>query len=405
VTLRSGAPEGHEVDEHDPATTENAMHGTVVGPAVQAGAIHGGVHFHAASAAEHRAPRQLMAPPAVLVGRDPEIAELDRLRRRGHPLIVLTGYGGVGKTFLARRWAHDVRESYPDGQLSIDLNGFSESDPVDPGEALSLFLLAYGTDPASLPASLPALAGLYRSRTADRATLIVLDNAFSAAQVRALLPASRSSLVIVTSRQQLTGLIPDGAAIVQVGPLNTADSVTLMSRIIGEARVEAESAQAEELARLCDGLPLTLSVITARLARRPWLRLAQVAGELVGRRDSVLALQGTERVFDLSYRMLEPAIGALYRRLSVNPGPEFGPGPVAALLAESTSPAPTGHGADSAIDLLLEASLMEEIGELRFRMHNLLLLHAKHRFAAEETPEQRGRAAKAVLEWYFATWS
>jgi len=390
------------VNERDPATTENAVHGTVVGPAVQAGAIHGGVHFHAASAAEREVPRQLMAPPAVLIGRDPEIAELDRLRLWGHSLIVLTGYGGVGKTFLARRWAHDVRENYPDGQLSIDLNGFSESDPVDPGEALSLFLLAFGTDPASLPASLPALAGLYRSRSADRAMLIVLDNALSAAQVRALLPASSASLVVVTSRQQLTGLIPDGAAIVQVGPLNPADSVTLMSRIIGEARVTAESAQAEELARLCDGLPLTLSVITARLARRPRLRLAQVAEELVDRRDNLHALPGTERVFDLSYRMLEPAIGALYRRLSVNPGPDFGPGPVAALLAESTSPTPTGHDADSAIDLLLEASLMEEIGELRFRMHDLLLRYAKQRFTAEETPEQRDHATKAVLEWYFA---
>jgi tetratricopeptide (TPR) repeat protein len=387
------------VNERDPATTENALHGTVIGPSVQAGAIHGGVHFHAPPVAGREVPRQLVASPAVLVGRAPELAELDRLRNEGHPLIVLTGYGGVGKTFLTRRWAHEIREGYPDGQLSIDLNGFSESEPVDPGEALSLFLRSFGADPATLPASLPALAGLYRSRTADLAMLLVLDNALSAAQVRALLPASPASLVVVTSRHQLTGLIPDGAAVVQVGPLSTADSVALMSRVIGEARVAAESAQAEALARLCEGLPLALSIITARLARRPRLRLAQVAAELVTRRDDLRALQGTERVFDLSYRMLEPELGTLYRRLSVNPGPEFGPGPVAALLAESRSP---GFGADSAIDLLLEASLMEEIGEERFRMHDLLLLYAKQKLKAEETTEQRDRSLRAVLEWYFA---
>ena len=387
------------MDERDPATTENALHGTVVGPSVQAGAIHGGVHFHAPPTAGREVPRQLVASPAVLVGRAPELAELDRLRNDGHPLIVLTGYGGVGKTFLTRRWAHEIRELYPDGQLSIDLNGFSESEPVDPGEALSLFLRSFGADPATLPASLPALAGLYRSRTANLAMLLVLDNALSAAQVRALLPASPTSLVVVTSRHQLTGLIPDGAAVVQIGPLSTADSVALISRIIGEARVAAEFAQAEALARLCEGLPLALAIVTARLARRPRLRLAQVAAELLTRRGDLRALQGTERVFDLSYRMLEPELGALYRRLSVNPGPEFGPGPVAALLAESGSP---GFGPDSAIDLLLEANLMEEVGEERFRLHDLLLLYAKQKLKAEETPEQRDRSLRAVLEWYFA---
>jgi tetratricopeptide (TPR) repeat protein len=390
------------VDERDPSAIRNAVSGTVIGPSVQAGAIHGGVHVHAAPVARREIPRQLVASPGVFVGREPELAELDRFRRQGRQLIVLSGYGGVGKTFLARRWAHDVRESYPGGQLYIDLNGFSDFDPVDPGEALSLFLQAFGADPSTLPAGLPALAALYRSRTADQTMLVVLDNALSDAQVRVLLPASPTCLVVVTSRRQLTGLIPEGAAVLDVGPLSKADSVSLMSRIVGDARVAAEPAQAEELARLCDGLPLTLSVITARLARRPRLRLAQVAADLRAERNSLRAPRGTESVFDLSYRALDPGIGALYRRLSVNPGPEFGSGPVAALLAASTDSPPVDGGADDAIDLLLEASLVEEVGEDRFRMHDLLRLYAKQRMTAEETPEQRDRATRTVLEWYFA---
>ncbi|MFI7541747.1 tetratricopeptide repeat protein [Actinoplanes sp. NPDC049599] len=378
------------------------MHGTVVGPSVQAGSILGGLHFHTTPATPPVVPRQLVAPPAVLVGRDAEIAELERLRRRGDVLIVLTGLGGAGKTFLARRWAHDLRTGYPDGQLFIDLNGFSEADPVDPGEALTLFLRAVGIDPATLPTSLPALAGLFRSWTADRSMLIVLDNALSAAQVRALLPASPASLVLVTSRSQLTGLIPDGAAIVHVGPLSIDDSVALMSRVIGRARVTAELPAAGKLARLCEGLPLTLSVVTARLARRPRLRLAQVAGELSDQHSSHRPLSGTEAVFDLSYRMLQPEIRTLYRRLSVNPGPEFGPGPVAALLAAPGAAESFGHAAESAVEALLEASLLEEVEEERFRMHDLLLLYARRQLIAEEGPEQRDRATRTVLEWYFA---
>jgi tetratricopeptide (TPR) repeat protein len=390
------------VTERDPAKTENAVHGTVVGPAVQAGAIHGGVHFHSApSTAEDVVPRQLPPPPALLVGRDTELAQLHLARLDGHLLIVLTGYGGVGKTFLARRWAHDIRESYPAGQLSIDLNGFSESDPLDPGEALSLFLVALGTDPAALPASLPALVGLFRSRTADKAMLIILDNAFSAAQVRALLPASATSLVIVTSRRQLTGLIPDGAAIVHVEPLSSRDSLTLISQVIGEQRVKAEFAQAEALACLCGGLPLMLSVAAARLLRRPHLRLTQMTAGL-SRRDESPTFDETEQVFDLSYRALARWLGALYRRLAVNPGPEFGPGPVAALLKEFASSSAVGHDADTTLDLLLEANLLVEIGADRFRMHDMLLRYAKRRLATEESAQQRDRATIAVLEWYLA---
>ena len=117
--------------DSEPAT-RNELSGTVFGPSVQAVAIHGGVQIHEAVYAPPPVPRQLPPPPVTFVSRRAELAAMSA----GSPLVVLSGQGGVGKTALALAWAHAVQDRYPDGQLFVDLDGFSGPAPVDPGEAL-----------------------------------------------------------------------------------------------------------------------------------------------------------------------------------------------------------------------------------------------------------------------------
>ncbi|MEW2289340.1 AfsR/SARP family transcriptional regulator [Streptomyces sp. NPDC047841] len=159
-------------------------------------------------------PRQLPAPPPFFIGRERELARLDRLlesqAERGGTVVIsaIGGTGGIGKTWLALRWAHEQRERFPDGQLYADLRGFSPAeDPVPPEAALRMFLDALGAAPAQIPAHLDAQAALYRTLVADRRLLIVLDNARDTAQVLPLVPGSPHCTVVVTSRHQLGGLI------------------------------------------------------------------------------------------------------------------------------------------------------------------------------------------------------
>jgi tetratricopeptide (TPR) repeat protein len=319
-------------------------------------------------------------------------------------LVVLTGPGGVGKTALAVQWGHSVRDRFPDGQLYVDLGGFSGGEPVDPREALSRFLRAFGVPAPHIPLALAEQAALFRSVTAGRSMLMVLDNAFSAAQVRSLLPAPGSGVVVVTSRNRLVGLVPDGARLLDLAPLGVDDSVSLLARAVGGNRIDKEWKPAEQLAVVCGGLPIALCVAAARLAGRPRLSVGQVVSELAdeaGRLGGLSAIEGTsvQATFDLSYRSLNSHTAKLYRRLALHPGPEFGYGPVGALMP--TLGVGTSAGASvNAVGGLLDASLLQEADEDRFRFHDLLLLHARRQADVDDTEHDRAIAVVAMLEWY-----
>lgn len=193
---------------NDALPTHNIMSGEVSGPVVQAGAIHE-IHFHEGSDGYARdIPAQLPHIPRSFVGRAAQLEELTRWRQdagRQSPLLVLTGTSGVGKTTLASQWLHEVCADFPDGQLFVDL-GRSASEPVVPSEALEWFLLALGVAAKQIPTEPSQREAMYRTATARRRLVVVLDDAVSAAQVRPLIPAGEQCMTVVTSRFRLSGL-------------------------------------------------------------------------------------------------------------------------------------------------------------------------------------------------------
>jgi len=372
-------------DEPSPPPSRNELSGTVIGPSVQSGTIRD-VHFHGAPAPELPAPRQLPPVPTHFAGRLDELALLDGLLDPdAPPVAVLTGTGGVGKTALALVWAHRVRDRYPGGQLYTDLGGF---------------LRAFGIAPKDIPVTLAERVAMYRSCTAERSLLVLLDDVLSPAQARVLRPASAASRVLVTSRGRLDGLVAEGAQLIGVGPLDTADSVAVLTRTLGAARIAGHERSAQALAQLCGGLPVALRVTAGRLATRPRVSLARMVDELTDEdtrlsRLSIVDAVSVPLVFEVSYRSLDPTAAQLYRRLALHPGPDFGLGPVAAVLAGGAEP-------DEVVDELVAASLLQEIDEGRFRFHDLLRLHAKRMVSMDETVPERDAARLAILEWYWA---
>ncbi len=212
---------------------------------------------------------QLPGDVGDFTGREAQVRLLDDMLARheigGCTPAVLVGPAGIGKTALAVHWAHRVIEHFPDGHLYADLHG-RDPTPVSPLRILTRFLRALGVPPQSIPDDEEEAAALYRSMLAGQRVLILLDDAGSADQIRPLLPANLSCLVLVTSRQWLDELVVShGARHVEIDVLTEHEAITLLGRIIGAERVKAEPAAARKVVRWFECLPLALRTGAADL--------------------------------------------------------------------------------------------------------------------------------------------
>ncbi|WP_410625694.1 tetratricopeptide repeat protein [Amycolatopsis sp. cmx-8-4] len=348
-------------------------------------------------------PRQLPPPPAHFRSRVDELADLDRLfvdsgRTASRAAVtVVVGPGGVGKTALVVTWAAGQGHRFPDGQLYADLRGFSAGTAVAPEEILGMFLRALGVDAENVPIELAEQMGLYRTMTTGRRLLVVLDNAISTAQVRPLIPPSAGCVVLVTSRLRLDGLLADGARFVEVSPLPRDDAVALLAAVLGDDRASDEPEAVVELARLCGSFPITLRVVAAKLAAHPRWPVSRVLDQLRNERSRLMTLSrlaGTEEsviaTFDWSYRELPAYVAAVYRLMAELPASEFGPG-LAAAVAELSE-----QDVTEALQVLVDASLLEEIDLDRYRFHDLVRLHGR----AQREDDGRFEVIPRAATWY-----
>ncbi|MFB4306647.1 tetratricopeptide repeat protein [Actinomadura sp. GTD37] len=376
----------------------NELTGRIEGSSVQAGSIAGGVHINAPGPRPLPAPAQL-PPPGLFADRRSELRRLAALADDSG-LVVLTGPGGVGKTTLALRWLHEIKDGY-EGQLFIDLRGFSGAEPLPPDEPLERFLRALGAAPEHIPAAADEQSALFRSMTTGRRLVVMLDNAVSAAQVRPLLPGAGASLVVVTSRHRLTGLVVDGARFADVDPLGEPGALELLERLIGADRLGAERDHARSLVALCGTLPLAVCASGARLAARRRWPIARAVAELGDEARRLSALRTGEgdisvsAVFNTSYQALDEEQAAAYRLLGVHPGPDLGAAAAAALIGTDEE-----HAA-RLLDDLVDASLLLEGPGDRYGFHDLVRLHARD--AGRAAARDRGTAFARLAGWYLTT--
>jgi DNA-binding SARP family transcriptional activator/Flp pilus assembly protein TadD len=366
-----------------------------------------------AAARPHTAPisRPHQLPPTIadFTGRARQLERLDRLLEPDAEatavlISAIVGTAGVGKTALAVRWAHRVRDRFGDGQLYVNLRGYAPAPPMRSIDALAGFLHALGVPAKQVPVDLDEAAGLYRTLLAGKRMLVLLDNARSAEQVRPLLPGSPGCLLLVTSRDRLGGLVAkEGARRLTLDVLPPEEANQLLGRLLGGTRVHGEPAAAAELARACAHLPLALRIAAANLADRPQCSIAGYVAELRrGDRLGALAVDGDEQAavraaFALSCTALAPETRRLFRLLGLVPGSEVTAAAAAALIG-----APPQQAA-RLLDRLAAAHLIEQDTAGRFAFHDLLRLYAAERARHEDTGEERKAATRRLLDWYLHT--
>lgn len=348
------------------------------------------------------APRLLPPDPRHFAGRSRELAQARRLLAGG--AVLVTGPAGVGKTTFAIRLGHAAAGRFPDGQLYLDLRGFDPSgSAVPPAEAVRVLLDALGVPADRVPSTLDAQLTLYRGLLQGRQVLVVLDNARDTAQVAPLLPGTAGCAAVVTSRDQLTGLVVTGAADPLPLDLPPADDARdLLTLRLGQPRVRAEPAAVEQIVAACARLPLALAIVAARAAANPRFPLSALASELRAAQGGLEPFTGGDpaadmrAVFSWSYRLLAPDDARLFRLLSVHAGPDI-TAPAAASLTGSAA-ATAGRG----LAALARAHLLTEAAPGRYAMHDLMRGYATE-LAATDPPDQLSAATRRVLDHYLHT--
>jgi DNA-binding SARP family transcriptional activator/tetratricopeptide (TPR) repeat protein len=413
-----------EASEHCRAVSNRLHHDAGIDPGPQLRAAHQALLSGApvppaavrvgAVAAPVAVPAQLPGDVPGFAGRAAALAELDKLMHQATAVptavvvTALSGTAGVGKTATAVHWAHQVARRYPDGQLYVNLRGFDPGGRVvAAGTALRGFLSTLGVPADKIPADADAQAALYRSLLAGRKMLVLLDNARDTEQVRPLLPGTPSALTVVTSRNQLTPLVAEGAQPLVLDLLGADEARELLVRALGADRVAAEPAAVRRIVAASAGLPLGLALVAARAAIHPSFPLSSLAAELShveGRGDVVARVRA---VFSWSYAALSPGAARLFRLLGLHPGPDITVS-VAASLA-GVVPSRPGDPAGSIVDVrpllseLTATGLLTEHAPGRYGWHDLLAAYATDLAGTVDSAADRGAAIERLLDHYLHT--
>jgi DNA-binding SARP family transcriptional activator/tetratricopeptide (TPR) repeat protein len=334
-------------------------------------------------------------------------ADLDWIREaagrgRGEPSTILgiDGMGGGGKTALVTRAAHELADHYAGGGLFLDLRGFTPAqEPLHPFHAQGELLVLAGVPGEEIPHTEAGRSALWRNHTRARPMLLVLDNAATSDQVRALIPASPGSLVLVTSRPRLTGL--EGAEWRSIDALTDADGRDLLRRTLGEERLAREPDAVAELLRLCGGLPLALRIAAARLANRPHWTIGHFVGRLRDhdRRLDELTSEGkgVAGTLLLSYRSMPDRRRTAFRLLGLHPGRHIDLPEAAALLDLDA------QEAEDVLEALVDVRLLESREPGTYSFHDLVHSFVRREAQEQDERESASRAVERLLDHYAQT--
>lgn len=345
---------------------------------------------------------------ASFTGRSAELAQLMRsVGRVAHEsdsarvlaVHAVDGMAGAGKTAFAVRAAHLLSPHFPDGQLFLHLHGHTPGRrPVGIRDALVSLLLVLGVSPSAVPTDDGVLAATWRGLVHSKRVLLVLDDAVSTSQVRALLPGSPGSLVIVTSRRRLAAL--EGVVPMSLGMLPVAEATELFTRLAGRPNVQAADPEVAEAVRLCGYLPLAIRLTAGKLAHHPAWTVGDLIQVLTATQDRIPAMRAEDdsiqSAFDLSYRDLSTEQQRLFRYLGLFPGTETDTFVAAALLG--ISPA----RAQDILDGLFQHHLIEEPARGRYRLHDLIRQSASSLVSLDPVDEIRP-AVDRMLDYHVHT--
>ncbi|MGW1794699.1 tetratricopeptide repeat protein [Streptomyces sp. NPDC001984] len=347
---------------------------------------------------------QLPEPEGPFAGRRQEMARIRQWAQAARAttetrptVVVLYGAPGSGRTALAVRAAHDLRDHFR-GAVVVDLRGDSKEEPPLPTRDALLHLLNRLGAPreqllfrerSSPDQQVKRLGELYDQHLTGLPVTIVLDDASDPEQIRTLVPERSDSLVLVTARRQLDlpADLPAWVHQLPVEALDAAGAEELLGAAAQDTSGPYDAESADRIRELCGGLPLALRVAGSSLGPRSPRRLATDLSAY-GPVDPV------ERVLWLRYTDQSEPARRLLRRLALAGRASLGAAAAASLLATDE------EEAGRQLVALARAGLLDHVRGSRYRLHDLVRAFAQARLLDEEEPAERTAAQERLIVNY-----
>ncbi|MGW5213913.1 tetratricopeptide repeat protein [Streptomyces sp. NPDC004051] len=347
---------------------------------------------------------QLSEPVGPFAGRRQEMARIRqwvqaaRASTETQPtVVVLHGEPGSGRTTLAVRATHDLKD-YFRGACVVDLRADSPGEPpLSTRDALLHLLNRLGApreqllfrERSSPDQQVRRLSELYHQHVTGMPVTVVLDDAADPQQVRTLLPERSDSLVLVTSRAPL-GLPDDLPARVHQLPVRALDAAgaeELLAAVAQDASGPYDADSADRVRELCGGLPLALRIAGSALGPRSPHALTADLG-------AYGPVSPVERALWLRYTDQSETLRRLLRRLALAGRASLGAAAAASLLATDEAEG-TRH-----LRALARAGLITPVRPGRYRLHDLVRAFALARLLDEEDPAERTAAQERLIVNY-----
>jgi len=332
------------------------------------------------AAPDIEAPFQAPELVPYFLGRETELAALAALLLNSEslPVVSLVGMGGIGKSSIATQLAHILREQFDDGVL------WADAAHSDPASIAARWAGTFGYDFHSLPAPAERFAAV-RRLLAEKRLLILLDDVTVAARVKPLLPENGRVAILLTTRSaDIAAAL--GAKIVLLDTLTPDNGRSLLARIIGEERVQAESHAAAQIGQRLQHLPLAMAIAGRYLAARPRRRLDSFAQQLsveAERLDLSVGDTAVRTSFTISWQALDDEHQRVFSLLAVFNGRHF----TAEALAHVADV--DAYLALDRLDRLVSLSLLTEEAATHYRQHPLLADFAREKMGDDNQPIHR----------------
>jgi DNA-binding SARP family transcriptional activator len=299
-------------------------------------------------------PSQLPADTEPIVGRSEALSQVQRLLRGAQhgvpPVVGVCGGPGSGKSAFCVHAAGTLRANYPDGQLFVELVDATGAQ-VEARATLGYWLRTAGVPAEHVPASLAERTSLFRSWTANRRVLVVLDDAVGIDQLLPLLPTGAGCAALVACRRRLSG--PQLVATVGLEPLAARDAEALLAALLGHRRIAEDPAAVAELIEICRGSPLALRTTAARLALRPHWPIRRLISRIRPDPHTLSAEElGISPSVRRTDRLMPPAVRGAFRIVAQQTWP------TTAVIAARMLGVDAGH-AETLLEDLVEFQLAE----------------------------------------------